>query len=308
MAPSLLRQPPSSTVFKLSYPAEHVLLITINRPKQMNSIPMIGHWEGDAILTWFDSEPDLRVAVLTGEGDKSFSAGADLIEAGKNRVAGQLTDPRHQAQPSSGFMGISRRVGKKPFIAAVNGYALGGGFEICLGWYVYSFYGFLSSFFYPVQLTRDVLHEKNSDMIVASPRAQFGLPEAMRGLYAAAGGLSRLVRLVGLTLASEIAMTGRRLTAQEALQYGVANKVSKTHESVLEEAIEMAKSIGQLSPDAVIVTKAGLRQALETGSVERASQITAERYGKVLMEGENMKIGLMAFAAKQKPNWVPSKL
>jgi enoyl-CoA hydratase/carnithine racemase len=147
-----------------------------------------------------------------------------------------------------------------------------------------------------------------SDMIVASPRAQFGLPEALRGLYAGAGGLSRLVRLVGLTLASEVALTGRRLTAEDALRHGVANKISKTHESVVEEAIEMAKSIGELSPDAVIVTRHGLRQALETGSVERASQLTADRYGKELMSGENLKIGLMAFAGKTKPQWVPSKL
>jgi enoyl-CoA hydratase/carnithine racemase len=77
---------------------------------------------------------------------------------------------------------------------------------------------------------------------------------------------------------------------------------------VVEEAIEMAKSIGELSPDAVIVTRHGLRQALETGSVERASQLTADRYGKELMSGENLKIGLMAFAGKTKPQWVPSKL
>jgi enoyl-CoA hydratase/carnithine racemase len=145
-------------------------------------------------------------------------------------------------------------------------------------------------------------------MIVAAPRAQFGLPEALRGLYAAAGGLSRLVRLVGLNLASEIALTGRRLNAEEALKHGVANKISKTNASVVDEAIELARLIGELSPDAVIVTKHGLRQALESGSVERASQLTAERYGKELMDGENIKIGLMAFAQKKKPQWVPSKL
>jgi enoyl-CoA hydratase/carnithine racemase len=145
-------------------------------------------------------------------------------------------------------------------------------------------------------------------MTVASPKAQLGLPEALRGLYAAAGGLSRLVRLVGLPLASEIALTGRRLTAEDALKHGVINKISKTHESVVEEAIELAKLIGELSPDAVIVTRSGLKEALETGSVERASQITADKYGKVLMQGENIKIGLTAFAQKQKPKWVPSKL
>jgi enoyl-CoA hydratase/carnithine racemase len=145
-------------------------------------------------------------------------------------------------------------------------------------------------------------------MIVASPRASFGLPEALRGLYAGAGGLSRLVRLAGLTLASEVALTGRRLSAQEALQHGVVNRISRTHGSVVEEAVAMAASIGELSPDAVIVTRHGLRVALETGSVERASQLTAERYGRALFEGENIRIGLTAFAQKKKPEWVPSKL
>src|SRR6201995_3771428 len=145
-------------------------------------------------------------------------------------------------------------------------------------------------------------------MIVASPQAQFGLPEALRGLYAGAGGLSRLVRLIGLTLASEVALTGRRLSAEDALKHGVANKISKSHESVVEEAVEMAKSIGELSPDAVIVTRHGLREALETASVERASQNTHNRYGRALMGGDNIKIGLTAFAQKKKPQWVPSKL
>jgi enoyl-CoA hydratase/carnithine racemase len=148
----------------------------------------------------------------------------------------------------------------------------------------------------------------HSDMIVASPKASFGLPEALRGLYAAAGGLSRLVRLVGVNVASEVALTGRRLSPEEALKHGIVNKISKTHESVVEEAVEMAKSIGELSPDAVIVTRHGLRQALETGSVERASQLTAERYGDALYKGDNFEIGLTAFAFKKKPKWVPSKL
>jgi enoyl-CoA hydratase/carnithine racemase len=145
-------------------------------------------------------------------------------------------------------------------------------------------------------------------MIVASPKAQFGLPEALRGLYAAAGGLSRLVRLVGLNIASEVALTGRRLTAEDAYRHGIVNRISRTHETVVQEALDMAKLIGELSPDAVIVTKHGLRQALESGSVERASQVTQERYGRQLVEGDNFKIGLMAFAGKKKPDWVPSKL
>lgn len=102
---------------------------------------------------------------------------------------------------------------------------MGGGFEICLG----------------------------ADMIVASPQATFGLPEAMRGLYAGAGGLSRLVRLAGITVASEISMAGRFLKADEAARYLIANRVSKTHESCVSEAVELASKVASLSPDAIIV-------------------------------------------------------
>jgi enoyl-CoA hydratase/carnithine racemase len=109
------------------------MLVTINRPKQMNSLPTAAHWEGEALFSWFDSEPWLRVAVITGQGEKAFSAGADLIEAGRTRTGGRAQS-RSSSSPTGGFMGVSRRVGKKPIIAAVNGFALGGGFEICLGW------------------------------------------------------------------------------------------------------------------------------------------------------------------------------
>ena len=290
-SPQLSTQPPPSPTYELGYPAPNVLLITINRPKAMNSLPYASHWEADAILQWFDAEPSLRVCVVTGNG-KAFCAGQDLIEQrdianireriakGDEEAKKQLPDRRTLTHPPSGFMGISRRAGKKPVIAAVNGWAMGGGFEICLG----------------------------CDMIVASPNATFGLPEAMRGLYAGAGGLSRLVRLAGMTVASEIAMSGRFLSAQEAVQYQVANRVSKTHESCVPEAVELASKVANLSPDAIIVTRHGLRQSWETASVERASQETELRYGAALRDGENIGIGLRAFAEKKQPQWVPSKL
>lgn len=145
-------------------------------------------------------------------------------------------------------------------------------------------------------------------MVVAAPEATFGLPEALRGIYAAAGGLPRLIRNVGLPLASEIAMTGRFLTAQEALQYQLINKVSKSRSSVVQETIDLAKKIANLSPDAVIVTRLALREAWETGSVERAFELTDERWKDKLHAGENAREGLTAFAQKRKPNWVPSKL
>ena len=111
------------------------MLVTINREKAMNSLPVAAHWEGGALFDWFDDEPNLRVAVITGTGSKAFSAGADLIEAGKTRIGPNKTSgARTSSHPPAGFMGVSRRSGKKPIIAAVNGFALGGGFEICLGW------------------------------------------------------------------------------------------------------------------------------------------------------------------------------
>ena len=192
----------------------------------------------------------------------------------------QLPPPQMLTHPPSGFMGVSRRAGKKPIIAAVNGYAMGGGFEICLG----------------------------ADMVVAAPDATFALPEASRGLYAAAGGLSRLVRIVGLPIATEIALAGRKISASEAVELRIANKVSKSQASVVDEAIELARKVSIVSPDAAVVTKSGLREALENGSVERASQRTEEKFGRGLREGENLRIGLAAFAMKQQPKWVRSKL
>lgn len=249
---------------------------------------MAGHWEADALFTWFDSEPSLRVAIISAVGDKAFCAGQDIIEVGKrggnvqNEPAGTSgsIDATKVGHPPSGFAGLSRRAGKKPVIAAVNGLALGGGFEICL----------------------------NCDIVVASPKAEFGLPESLRGLYAGAGGLPRLVRECGLHIASELALTGRRVSASEAKELHLINRISKSQESVVEEAVELAKAIAATSPDSIIITRAALRESWETASVERATQLTAGRYQEALLKGENFRIGMAAFAKKQKPEWVPSKL
>lgn len=131
----LQTQPPGSQYYILSYPAPHVLLVTINREKNRNALNYAAHWDAEGIFRWFDNEPSLRVAIVTGKGSKSFCAGQDLIEQ-SNNVSGGRQSGGNLSHPPGGFMGLSRRRGKKPVIAAVNGYALGGGFEICLNWYV----------------------------------------------------------------------------------------------------------------------------------------------------------------------------
>ncbi|KAJ5133100.1 hypothetical protein N7448_001871 [Penicillium atrosanguineum] len=281
MADSLHSQPPVSKYFQLSFPQPGVILVTINREQQRNSLPSDAHWDGHNLFTWFDEEPTLLVAVVTGAGEKAFCAGQDLAEQNASRrgpkTAEQMAVMNH---PPSGFMGLSQRRGKKPVLAAVNGFALGGGFEICL----------------------------NCDMVVASPEAQFGLPEVAVGLYAAAGGLPRVIRIVGLQLASELAMTGRRLSAQEALEWRLINRVAKTPASVVEECLDLAGRITSFSPDGIIVSRQGLREGWENPSVEQATSRTRQEYVNKLVAGENFKIGVEAFARKTRPKWVPSRL
>ncbi|CBF70707.1 hypothetical protein AN5852.2 [Aspergillus nidulans FGSC A4] len=286
--PDFQTPPPSSSIFTLSFPTPHILLVTISRESRMNAIPTQGHKDGYAIWNWFDEEPSLRVGIITGAGSKAFSAGADLLEQlefktkndDASSASGKGTEGVRREPMPNGFGGISQRRGKKPVIAAVNGLALGGGFEICL----------------------------NCDMVVASPTAQFALPEVQRGLYAGAGGLTRIIRTVGMQVGTELALTGRRISAQEAKSLRLVNRISETPEKVLDDAISLANMVADVSPDAVIVSRHGLREAWESGSVEQGSRATAELYGARLMKGDNLRRGLEAFKEKRKPNWVGSKL
>lgn len=116
------------------------------------------------------------------------------------------------------------------------------------------------------------------------------------------------MRIVGLQLASEIAMTGRRLSAQEALEYRLINRVAKTTGSVVDECLDLAGHISSFSPDGIIVTRQGLREAWENPSVEQATSRTRQEYVNKLVAGENFKIGVEAFARKTRPKWVPSRL
>jgi enoyl-CoA hydratase/carnithine racemase len=147
-----------------------------------------------------------------------------------------------------------------------------------------------------------------SDIVVASPTALFGLPEAARGLAANAGGLPRLVRLCGIQIASEVALAGRRLSADEALRLNLINKVSVTQDSVVQEAVELAQRVAEHSPDAIIVSRSAIREAWQQASVEQANRVTQDRFAKALYKGENAHIGLDAFAQKKKLKWRASSL
>lgn len=147
-----------------------------------------------------------------------------------------------------------------------------------------------------------------SDITVASPNAQFGLPEAQVGVYAYGGGLPRLVRIVGMPAASDIALTGRRVPAKEALGLKLIHSIAKSPESVLPETLELAKKIAANSPDGMIVTRAALRQTWETASIEQAFRLVHEEYFDKLMKGQNSAEGLAAFREKRTPDWKASKL
>lgn len=188
--------------------------------------------------------------------------------------------------PESGRMGnapsfkpLSRRLGKKPVIAAVNGMAVGGGCEFVV----------------------------NCDLVVASEDAVFALPEVKRGVAAIGGALPRLIRTVGLQRVSEMAMTGRNVSAQEFERWGVVNLVVPK-EKVVEDATRLAEAIARNSPDAIICTRAGIRQGWESASVERAVEVTLEREWAELQRGENIVEGLRAFGEKRSPVWKGSRL
>jgi len=228
------------------------------------------------IWEWLDEEPNLTVAILTGTG-RAFSAGADLKEWDNSMK--DDADPRFRLGNRPAFSPLARRLGKKPVIAAVNGLSMGAGTEFCI----------------------------NCDLVVAAEDAYFALPEVKRGVSPIGGCLPRLIRSVGLQRATEMALTGRNVTAQEAFSWGLVNAVVPKSE-VVAEAVKYASAIAANSPDAVICSRAGLRQGWETAAVERAVDITLEREFAQLQKGENIKEGLLAFVEKRAPVWKASRL
>jgi len=248
--------------------------VTIDRPKRLNSLTVEASHELDSVFQWFDQEPSLRVAIITGAG-KAFCVGADLQEWMTNNAKGV-----RMRLPANGFAGISFRHGKKPVIAAVNGPAYGGGCEAAV----------------------------NCDMIIASATATFALPEVKRGVTPFGGALPRIMKIAGKQRASEMALTGRTVSAAEFKEWGLCNAVCQEGEDVVEKALGYAKMIIENSPDAVIITREGLKLGWEALGVADASRIFLDGWSARIYEGENMQEGLDAFTEKRPVRWRDSKL
>lgn len=243
-----------------------ITVFTIVNAKAMNSLGRPAHYEFSAAFDAFADDPDQWVGIVTGDGERAFCAGNDLK---------QQLDPGQSVVPPTGFAGLTNRFDlDKPVIAAVNGMALGGGFELALA----------------------------CDLIVAAENASFGLPEVKVGLAAMGGGLLHLPRLVGMKRAMEIIMTARRLSAQEAFDLGIVNKVVPAG-GALDAAIAMAEEILTAAPLAIRASKAVVRRALQQ-DVQNAMLAHLDYPQIVAMMGsEDAKEGPRAFAEKRAPNW-----
>lgn len=179
-----------------------------------------------------------------------------------------------------GLAGLPRRAGKKPIIAAVNGICMGGGFEMVA----------------------------NCDLVVASETATFALPEAKRGIVPVAGCLPRLTRVLGLQRTTDLALTGRTVTAETLYNWGLISRMVPARSDVVDAAIELAQQLCRNSPDALIVGRIGIRLGWETSSVENATERLANEWYPKLMKGANFSEGIRAFVEKREPQWINSKL
>jgi enoyl-CoA hydratase/carnithine racemase len=245
--------------------ARRVTLVTINRPEAHNALNAEAQVELAHAFDAFEADDEQWVAVLTGAGPKAFCAGHDL----KSPMPLSSAD-----LPPSGFGGITSRLAlAKPVIAAVNGVAMGGGFEIALA----------------------------CDIVVASQNAAFGLPEVRVGLAALGGGVLRLPREIGLKRAMGLMLTGRRLSAAEGLSLGFVNEVVET--DALAAAMRWAEEIIACSPMSVRATKQtalqGLNEPLATALEAQWAYPAVRR----MLESEDAVEGPAAFAAKRAPDW-----
>ncbi len=245
----------------------HLTIVTMNRPDVMNAIHPPANFELAKIFDAFAQDSEQWVAIITGAGHKAFSAGNDL----KYQAAGNPI-----TVPPTGFAGLTSRFDlNKPVIAAVNGLAMGGGFEIALA----------------------------CDLIVAADTAVFALPEPRVGLAALAGGLHRLPREIGLKKALGMILTARRVTAQEGKDLGFVNEIAPSGEE-LAAAKKLAAQILECSPMSIRASKEavyrGLTEPTLQAAIENQSKYDAIRS---MFRSEDLIEGPMAFAQKRPPQW-----
>jgi enoyl-CoA hydratase len=239
-----------------------IVVITINRPEQRNAVNRAVSYGVCAAVDELDARDDLRVGILTGAGG-NFCAGMDL----KAFLRGEITRVEGR-----GILGIAMTPPRKPLIAAVEGYALAGGFEAALA----------------------------CDLLVASRSAQFGLPEAKRGLAAAAGGLLRLPRLIPPRIAMELALTGDLVSAERLERFGLINALVEPGQA-LAAAMALARRILANAPMSVAASKRVIVEQRDWSLAEmfaRQAEITAP-----VLASEDAKEGAAAFAERRAAVW-----
>jgi enoyl-CoA hydratase len=239
----------------------HLLVVTINRPEARNAFDAASAQALEAAAERIDAEDDIFVAVITGAGG-NFSAGADLKAAARGE----------RAATKQGGFGWFGKPPRKPVIAAVEGYAVGGGFELCL----------------------------SCDLIVAAKTAKFGLPEVRHNVVAVGGGLFRLPRRMPYHLAMELALTGEFRDAEFMQRWGVVNRVVETGQA-LEEAVRWAEALQVNGPTALAASKEIMFHSPDWTDDEAwgAQMAFAQR----ALQSEDRKEGLTAFAEKRRPVW-----
>ncbi|MEM1151602.1 MAG: enoyl-CoA hydratase-related protein [Pseudomonadota bacterium] len=244
---------------------DHTLIVEINRPEKMNAVHPPASKELGEIFDEFATNKDLWAAIVTGAGDRAFCAGNDL---------------RYQAEGGemfsveSGFGGLTSRYDlNKPIIAAVNGVAMGGGFEIALA----------------------------CDLIIAADTARFALPEPKVGLAALAGGLHRLPRQIGLKRAMGMILTGRHVMAEEGKELGFVNEVVPQAE-LMDAARRWAGMIAECSPMSIRASKEVVMGGLDIADYQEAFKTRFPAVSELFKSADFVE-GPLAFSQKRKPNW-----
>ena len=244
-----------------------VTVVTLNRPEVMNALHSPAHFELDEAFNTFAADPEQWVGIVTGAGERAFSTNNDL----KHQAGGGKME-----SPPSGFAGLTSRFDlTKPLIAAVNGVAMGGGFEIALA----------------------------CDLIIASENATFALPEPRVGLAALAGGLQRLPRQIGLKRAMGMILTARHVSAKEGFELGFVNEVAPAG-GALAAAERWAETIAKNSPMSIRASKQAIQRGLD-GSLEQAIAEQREYPAvKAMAASQDYIEGPKAFSEKRAPKWL----